>query len=216
MNLFKTLIDGITDEKIFKRICWLYIILFGILLFAIVASYYLFPEGFLRGKHPVASQLELSPNLFISMLQIFAYNLIPTGLIMASSLLAQQSKVSKDRFVPMGYLAFWVVVLLLAVYVGTWSFDIVTAAPPLQDRLLQVFDIFHHSGILELSAYLMAAATSYKFTLWYSDGRSIIRSRKREEIKLDTPEKICLLLVFILLICAALIESYNIVQLAAS
>ncbi len=214
MHLFRTLVNGVTDQKIGKRIFWLYVTFFGIFLFAIIIGYFILPEGFLRGKHPIVAHLDLSPDLLISMLQIFGYNVIPTVLIMASSLIAQQSRVNRDRFIPVGYWAFWGLVSLLGIYTGTWSFEVVTAAPPLGARLLQVFDIVHHSGLLEISAYLLAAAVSYRFTLWYSDRKKVVRSRKREEIKLAKSEWLCLVLVILLLICAAFIETYNIIQLA--
>jgi len=66
---------------------------------------------------------------------------------------------------------------------------------------------------LELSAYLLAVAVSYKFTLWYSDGKKIIKIKKWKDIKLATSEKIIFILVFVLLFCSAFIESYRIIQL---
>ena len=212
MNPFRILTDGVTDGNVYKRIGWMYITFFGIFLPTVIASYYLLPEGILRGKHPIISQLEFSSDLLILTLQIFGYNLLLMILIIAANLIAQQSRIAREKFVPIGYTAFWVVTLLLAVYTGTWSFEVVTAAPPLQDRLVRVFDILHHSGLVEISAYILAAVTSYKFTLWYSDGRRVIRSRRREDIKLDRSEKVFLVLAFVLLFCGAIIESYGIVQ----
>jgi len=66
---------------------------------------------------------------------------------------------------------------------------------------------------LELTAYLLVAVASFKFTLWYSDGKKIIKSKKWKDIKLSTSEEIIFILVFILLFCSALIESYRIIQL---
>lgn len=214
MNLLKMITNGITNANIYKRIGWMYVTFFGIFFPTIIASYYLLPEGFLRGKHPLISQFELSPDLLTSTLQIFGYNLIPIGLIIAANLVAQQSRIAKEKFVPVGYTALWVITMLFALYTGTWSFEVVTAAPPLQDRLLRVFDILHRSGLLEFSAYILAAATSCKLTLWYSDGRKVIRSRSWQDVELTRNEKGVLVLAFVLLLCAALIESYDIVQLA--
>lgn len=214
MNLLRTITNGITNENIYKRIGLMYAAFCGIFFPTIIASYYLLPEGFLRGKHPLISQVELSSDLLTSTLQIFGYNLIPTGLIIAANLIAQQSRTDEDKFIPVGYTALWVITVLFALYTGTWSFEVVTAAPPLQDRLLRVFDIFHRSGLLEFSAYIFAAATSYKFTRWYSDGKNIIRSRSWADVRLDRTEKVILVLAFVLLFCAALIESNAIVQLA--
>ena len=171
-------------------------------------------DGILRGKHPVVSALELSPNLWISTLQIFGYNLIPTSLIIGANLIAQQSRISKEKFVPIGYFGFWCIVIFAGLYLGTWSFEVVTEAPPLYLRLIRGFDVFHHAGFYELSAYLLAAVTSFKFTLWYSDGKKIVTSRKWRDVRLNSSEKIIFVLVFVLLFCGALIESYGIAQLA--
>lgn len=213
MNPFKTIVAGITDENIYKRIGWLYASFFGIFFLTAIASHFLLPEGILRGQHP-GVQFELSADLLTATLQIMGYNLLPIGLIIAASLIAQQSKTVPEKFVPLGYTVFWIDALIFGLYVGTWSFEVVTAAPPLLDRLLGVFDISRRSGLLEFSAYILAAATAYKLALWFSDGKKIIRSRKLREIRLDRSEKIVLAFAFVLLFGAALIESYGISQIA--
>jgi uncharacterized membrane protein SpoIIM required for sporulation len=213
MNPLTRIIEGVTDESVWKRAAWMYVSFFLLFEPVILLSYYLLPEGVLRGKHPIISALKFSPNLWVSTLQIFGYNLIPTFLIIGASLLAQQSRQSKDRFVPIGYTAFWGLTVMFGVIVGTWSFDIVTAAPPLLNRIVRLFDVVHHSGFLEFSAYLLAAVTAYRITLWYSDRKSIIRTRKWREIRLTGPEKILFGLSLVLLLCAALVESYGIIQL---
>jgi len=214
MNPFKRIIDGVTDESVWKRAGWMYVSFFLVFEPVIVLSYYLLAEAMLRGKHPIISGLEFSPRRWVSTLQIFGYNLIPTFLIIGSSLLAQQSRQSRDRFVPIGYTAFWGLTVMFGVIVGTWSFDVITAAPPLLDRIARLFDVVHHAGLLEFSAYLLAAVTAYRFTLWYSDRKSIIRTRRWREVRLEGSEKILLGLSFVLLLRAALVESYGIIQLS--
>ncbi len=214
MNTLKRMINGTIDDNIYKRIGWMYVSFLLIYISVTILAYLLLPDGILRGKHTVVSALELSPNLWISTLQIFGYNLIPTSLIICSNLIAQQSRISKEKFVPIGYFGFWCVVILAGLYLGTWSFEVVTEAPPLYLRLIRGFDVFHHAGFYELSAYLLVAVTSFKFTLWYSDGKKIVTSRKWRDARLNSSEKIIFVLVFVLLFCGALIESYGIAQLA--
>jgi len=214
MNTLKRIIDGTVDDNIYKRIGWMYVSFLLIYISVTILAYLLLPDGILRGKHTVVSALELSPNLWISTLQIFGYNLIPTSLIICSNLIAQQSRISKEKFVPIGYFGFWCIVILAGLYLGTWSFEVVTEAPPLYLRLIRGFDVFHHAGFYELSAYLLAAVTSFKFTLWYSDGKKIVTSRKWRDVRLNSSEKIIFVLVFVLLFCGSLIESYGITQLA--
>ncbi|MCD6127585.1 MAG: hypothetical protein J7J21_04330 [Methanomicrobia archaeon] len=214
MNTLKRIIDGTVDDNIYKRIGWMYVSFLLIYISVTILAYLLLPDGILRSKHTVVSALELSPNLWISTLQIFGYNLIPTSLIICSNLIAQQSRISKEKFVPIGYFGFWCIVILAGLYLGTWSFEVVTEAPPLYLRLIRGFDVFHHAGFYELSAYLLAAVTSFKFTLWYSDGKKIVTSRKWRDVRLNSSEKIIFVLVFVLLFCGSLIESYGITQLA--
>jgi hypothetical protein len=213
MSLLKTVTYGLTDENICKRIGWMYVTFFGVLLPAIVVSYYLLPESFLRGKHPIISRLEFSSDLLTSTLQTFGYNLIPTVLIIAASLIAQQSRIAREKFVPLGYTAFWGLAVLFGVVVGTWSFELVTPAPPLFHRFVRILDVFHHAGLLEFSAYLLVAVVSFGFTLWYSDGRKIIASRDWKDISLGRSEKALLVLAFALLLCAAFVESSGIIRL---
>jgi hypothetical protein len=213
MNPLRSIIDGATDDDVYKRVGWMYVSFFILYVAATVISFYLLPEGVLRGKHPIIRRLEFSPDLWASALLIFGYNLIPTFLILGASLLAQQSRFSEGRFVPIGYTAFWGLAVLFGVFVGTWSFELVTPAPPLLHRFVRLFDVFHRAGLLEFSAYLLVAVVSFRFTLWYSDGKTIIANRTWKDITLQRSEKNLLALAFVLLLCAALVESYGIIHL---
>lgn len=213
MGLLRQVIDGVTDEKVCQRVAWLYVTFFLLFVSMTLISYVLLPEGVLRGKHPLTSKLRFSAYRWTLMLQIFGYNLILTSLIMAANVIAQQSGLSKARFVPVGYLVFWVNTALFGIYVGTWSFGITTAPPPLERRLLGLLDIAHRAGLLEFSAYLLAAATSFKFTLWHSDGRTIVESRRWRDVSLTSAEKVLLALAFVLLLGGAFVESQRIIGL---
>jgi len=213
VNLLRKITDGVTDDNVYKRIGWMYVSFFVLLVPVTILSFYLLPEGILRGKHPIISALEFSSNFWTLTLQIFGYNLIPTFLIIGASLLAQQSRLSEGKYVPIGYTAFWGLTVLFAVVVGTWSFEVITAAPPLYRRFARILDVFHHAGLLEFSAYLLAATTSFKFTLWYSNRKEIIASRAWRDINVTRPEKVFLIVAFVLLLCAAFVESYGIIHL---
>lgn len=213
MKALQRIVNGVTDDSVYKRIGWMCVSFFALFVPTTALSFYLLPEEILRGRHPIISRLAFSPNLWVSTLQIFGYNLIPTALIMGANLLAQQSRVSKERYVPVGYTAFWGLTVLFAVVLGTWSFEVTAAAPPLHRRLLRILDVSHHSGLLEFFAYLLAAVTSFRFTLWYSDRKRIVASRTWQEVSLTSLEKALLILAFLLLLCAALVESYAIAHL---
>jgi len=207
VKLLNRIICGVTDGSIYRRIGWMAASFFLLFVSVVLLSYAVLPQGCLRGKHPIISQLRFSRTAWVSTLQIFGYNLIPTTLIILANLIAQQSRLVKERYVPVGYTAFWGLTILFAVITGSWSFDVATAAPPLLSRLTRLLDVVHHSGLVEFSAYLLAAVVSFRFTLWYSDGRRITASRDWHDIKLTGPEKAFLTLAFLLLLCAAYIES---------
>lgn len=208
---FRRIINGVTHDHVCRRIGWMYVSFFALFEPVTVLSFYLLPQGILTGKHPIISQLRFSPNLWVSTLQIFGYNLIPTFLIIGANLLAQQSRLSEEKYLPIGYTAFWGLTIFFAVVVGTWSFDVISAAPPLHYRLVRIFDVFHHSGLLEFSAYLLAAVISFKFTLWYSDRKKIVASRTWNDVHLTKLEKTLLILAFVLLFCAAFVEARGII-----
>lgn len=212
MNLFKRIMFGTVSESIYKRIMWLYAAFFLLFYSVTIISYFIFPEGILRGKHPLISNLDTSPNLWLCMLQIAGYNFIPLLLIISANLLAQKSRIIKDKFIPTGYNCFWVITIIFALYLGTWSFEVVTPAPILLTRLVQIFDVTHHSGIIEMSAYLLAAAVSYRCTLWYSDRKMIVISKRMKDISLTEREKGVFILAFLFIFISAFIEAYNIVH----
>jgi len=212
MNLLRTVVNGVTNKNVWTRIAWMYITFFLLMIPVTVSSFFFLPEGVLRGKHPLIG-FELSPLLWTSTLQIFGYNLIFTMLTIGANLFARQSRINPKKFIPTGYLAFWGVTVTMGLYLGTWSQEIVTPAPPLLDRFIHLFGIFHHAVLWELSGYLLAATTSYRFTLIFTDGKKILRRKKWQDVALTKIEKILFVLSFLLLICGAFIESYGITQL---
>jgi uncharacterized membrane protein SpoIIM required for sporulation len=214
MALFKWIIACITDERVRIRVLGMYVSFFLTYYIAMVGGYFLLPEAIFQGKHPIISRIQFSTDPFVSALQIFGYNLIPSCLIIGANLIAQQSRILKEKFVPIGYSAFWGLALTFGLVTGTWSFDVVTEAPTLQARFFRLFDVVHHSGLLEFSCYLLLAVGSFRFTRWYSDGKKIVRSRSWKEIELSIPEKVLFVVGFAILFIAALVESRGIIQIA--
>jgi hypothetical protein len=215
MNLLRTMINGVTDQNIWKRIFWMYVYFFLFLVPITILSYFILSEGILRGKHPLTG-FNLSPILWVSTLQIFGYNLVFTLLTIGANLIARRSRIYPEKFVPLGYLAFWGVTVTAALYLGTWSQEVATTAPPLHHRFIRLFDIVHRAGLWELSGYLLTATTSFKFTLIFTDGKKVVARRNWRDVTLTTTEKILFALSFILLICGAFIESYGIDRLAGN
>jgi hypothetical protein len=144
MKLITIFIRGVTDDNIWKRIIWMYFSFFLLLVPVTILSHFLLPEGILRGKNPLIG-FELSSSLWVSTLQIFGYNLIFTCLMIGANLFARQSRIYPEKFIPTGYLAFWGVTVTAALYLGTWSIEVVTPAPPLLQRFVRLFDIAHRA-----------------------------------------------------------------------
>jgi len=69
------------------------------------------PDAFLRGRHPIVSRLEFSPTLWITTLQVFGYNLIPTSLIIGANLIVQKYRITKGKFVPIRYAALYSIII---------------------------------------------------------------------------------------------------------
>lgn len=206
-KVFKWFNDGITNDNVFKRILFLYLWFFIIYILIILISHITFPEAFFRGKNPVTNSLVLSKSVLTICLQIFFYNCLPLILIVSSNLLAAKYKFLNQRFIPLGYLAFTTLTIICATYLGTWSFDMSIQAPSLIDRIVGSLDITHNSGLVELSSYLIGAAASYKISLWYCDSKKVLFRKRAKDIKFDISEKALLLMSFVLLLSAALIEA---------
>jgi hypothetical protein len=213
MNLLRTVVNGVTDENIWTRIAWMYITFFLLLIPVTVSSFFLLPEGILRGKHPLIG-FELAPLLWVSTLQVFGYYLMFTILIMGANLFAGQSRRSPKRFIPTGCLAFRGVAVTAGLYLGTWCQEIITPPPPLFNRFIRLFDIFHHTALWELSGYLSATTTSSSFTLIFTNGKRVLTRKKWQDVTLTKIEKFLFALSFVLLICGAFIETYGITQLS--
>ena len=213
MRVIKKILKGTLDDNVFKRIIFLFGSFLAIFYISLIISYFLLPEGFLRGKHPIVNMVNLSPDIWISMLQIILYNLVFIVILILSSFIAEKSKILSSRYVPISYIAFWGLMLFFGIIMGTWSFELSSPPETFTQRLICTFDIYHNSGLLEILAYLFITSVSYKFTLWYSDGKKILSSRKLRDIQLNKNEKIILVCAFLLLVLSAFIESYWIVDM---
>jgi len=214
VRLLRWIVLGITDERLHVRLVRTAVSFLLVYYVAMLGSYLLLPEGILRGRHPIISSLQFSTDPWVMGLQVFAYNIIPACLIAASNLLAERSRIARGVYVPIGYSAFWVLVGLFGAVTGTWSFDVVTTAPPIASRAWHLFDVAHHAGLLEFVGYLLIAVTSSRLVLWYSDGRRIVRSRAWKDIVTPPIEKVLLAGGFAMLLVAAGVEAAAIARLA--
>ncbi len=206
----RSLILGLTDNRLSKRLGTLVVSFLALFFSVAIASHFLLPEGILRGKHPIIANMRLPEGTLAIALQILAYNMMPLSLIVLANLLAQQSRLYPERFIPLGYLAMVTLTVICAMVLGTWSFEVVTEPPTLLARLISTFNITERSGLVELFAYLLAAASSFHFTRWFSDSKKIIRSLTWRELTLPMSDRFRLTLSILLLMVAAWVEAISI------
>lgn len=202
--------SNLTSDRLALRIATTYVIFLVIFFLVTIASYFLLPEGFLRNKHPLQTW-ETTPNLLVSTLQIFSYNLISVVMIVVANLFAMKKK--SKCFMPLGYTAFFVMITLNAVVLGTWSFSVITSPVPLLDRLVRTFDIFHRAGLWEMSGQLLILCATAKIALVLTEGKET-KTKNWKTIRLSKQEWIATCVGLILMAVGALIESYGIMNLA--
>lgn len=185
-------------------------VLFSILLFLVVffgvtiTSYYFLPEGFLKSKNPLQNW-ETSSNTFILILQIFFYNMLSVLIIILGSLFGQK-KESQTNYLSSGYLAFFTLICINGVVLGTWSFSMAGEAPPLFDRVFGAFDLIHRAGLWEMMGQLLITCAVAHIAIILTSGRKTV-TRKIRHIHLTRAEKIALMIGLSLMMIGAIIES---------
>lgn len=199
---------NMTSDSVASRITTTYICFLMIFFTVTIVSYHLLPEGLLRNKHPLQSW-DTSPNLLISTLQIFSYNLLSVVAILFANIFSTR-KNKADCFMPLGYLSFFIMITMNAVVLGTWSFSVVSAAVPLMARLIRTFDLLHRAGLWEMSGQLFVLCATVKISLIITDGKETI-TRNWRTIKLSKPEIIILCTGLLLMLSGALVESCSII-----
>ncbi|MDK2979773.1 MAG: hypothetical protein PWQ55_120 [Chloroflexota bacterium] len=196
--------ERLTSDDVWMRVGTA-ALLFLILFFGLtVISYFLLPQGILKNKHPL-QQWETSTHTPILVLQIFFYNLLSVLVILAGNLFASKME-SESRYFPTGYTAFFLLVCINGIVLGTWSFSVEHAAVPLLDRLLRTFDLVHRAGLWEMAGQLLAATGTAQIAIVRTSGRETLTG-KFSDIRLRQPEKITLALGIVFILVGALVES---------
>ncbi|MDF1520505.1 MAG: hypothetical protein P1P73_08495 [Brevefilum sp.] len=118
-------------------------------------SYFFLPEGIIRGKSAtVIVGDEAARSFFTEFLRIAAYNLfISMVLIIAANW------IFKVGCFPLGYMIPLYFVILYAILLGTNSFAI-----PLPERMAPSFAVLKRSGIYEMIAFILMAASTHRIS----------------------------------------------------
>ena len=181
------------------------ILFFGVTVFA----YYLLPEGLLKNKNPLQNW-EASENINISAIQIFLYNSMSIMVIFLGSLFGRK-KESETQYLSLGYQAFFTLITINAIVLGTWSFSVESESLPLITRLLRTFDLLHRAGLWEMSGQLLFTCSLAQSAIVLTNGKNTT-AKKISTIRLKKPERIAMIASVFLLFTGALVESAAIIN----
>lgn len=200
----------LASERLWVRIVSTYL-LFILLFFGItVLSYFLLPEGFLRDRQPLLGW-DTAPSVTTMAMQIFFFNMISVLIILFGNLFATRRK-QTEPFMPVGFNVFFILIMINAVVLGTWSFSVVTEAPPLSVRILGLFDLFHRAALWEMSGQLLILCGTAKFSLVMIEGKQVT-VRKWWKDKLPIWEWLTVGIGLLFMLAGALIESISIAKM---
>ncbi len=190
-----------------ERIIWTIFLFFIVFFGSIIISYFLLPEGLLKNKNPLQNW-DISDNILILILQIFFHNLISVIIILLASLFANK-KAQEDQSFSVGYMAFFTLICINGITLGTWSFSINSPPVPLFERIIYVFDLAHKAAIWEMTGQLLITCATAHIFLVESCGKET-KTRKIKELHLTKPEKIALITGIIFMLIGAIVESISI------
>ena len=186
-------------------------VLFSAIFFGgMIISYFLLPEGLLKNKNPLMSW-DVSDNSLLLALQILFYNLLSVVVIIAASLFGSR-KTEEENYLSAGYTAFFTLIAINSVVLGTWSFSVETEAVPLLGRIAGVFDLAHRAGLWEMAGQLLITCAVAHISIIQTGG-NLTTKRKIRDIRLTNPEKAALIAGFALMIIGAVVESISISNL---
>lgn len=201
MNYFrKKLSSSSLKERIFGTSILFFVIFFG----AMFISYFLLPEGLLKNKNPL-QHWETSDNTLILALQIFFYNLLSVLVIVLASLFGNK-KESEVNYLSVGYIAFFALISINGIVLGTWSFSVESEAVPLLDRITRTFDLVHRAGLWEMMGQLLITCATAHIATILTSGKDTV-TRTVREIRLTNPEKAALMAGIVFIMIGAVIES---------
>lgn len=199
--------EKLSSSDIKVRIKFSLLLFFALFIGVVIISYFLLPEGLLKGKIPAGS-INLPNSILNSGLKIFFYNMISVVAIVIASLF-NKKKESEANYISIGYNVFFVLIILNATILGTWSFGIQMAAPYLFERIIGIFDIFHKASLWEMIGQLFITTAIAHIGLVLTDGNNTI-TRSYKDIRLSKIEMFLILIGILLMFIGAFIESISI------
>ncbi len=201
----------LSSNNIKERIVWCTVLMLLIFFSTTILSHYFLAEGALINKNPLQSW-QTSDNMLTLFLQIFLFNLLSLIIIALASLFSQKRE-DEVNYLSVGYTVFFTLIFINGVILGTWSFTVASAAPPLLTRILGVFDILHKAALWEMTGQLLITCSLAQIAIVRDSGKYTMAT-KFKDMELNKAETISLLLGLLLMIIGALVESIAITGLS--
>lgn len=122
-------------------------------------------------------------------------------------------KESETQYLSLGYQAFFTLITINAIVLGTWSFSVESESLPLITRLLRTFDLLHRAGLWEMSGQLLFTCSLTQSAIVLTNGKNTTTG-KIKDIHLKRSERIAIVVGILFLLVGALVESTAINNIA--
>ena len=197
------------SDNVWSRIAML-ICIFCFAFFGVtIISYYLLPKGFLSNQSNM-KDFETSTSLLVCTLQIFFFNMISVFCILVTSIFSRKKG---EIYVSSGYYCFVLFVIINAITLGTGSFSEVVVDVALFERIISMFHITKHAGLVEMLGQVLIACSLANKSLVMTDGKQTT-TRKLKEINYTKTEIAVFAFGLIIMFLGALIESNTIIKMS--
>ncbi len=197
------------SDNVWSRIAML-ICIFCFAFFGVtIISYYLLPKGFLSNQSNM-KDFETSTSLLVCTLQIFFFNMISVLCILVASIFSRKKG---EIYVSSGYYCFVLFVIINAITLGTGSFSEVVVDVALFERIISMFHITKHAGLVEMLGQVLIACSLANKSLVMTDGKQTT-TRKLKEINYTKTEIAVFAFGLIIMFLGALIESNTIIKMS--
>lgn len=192
-------------NRIVTLICIFCFAFFGVT----IISYYLLPTGFLSNQSNM-KDFETSTSLLVCTLQIFFFNMISVLCILVASIFSRKKG---EIYVSSGYYCFVLFVIINAITLGTGSFSEVVVDVALFERIISMFHITKHAGLVEMLGQVLIACSLANKSLVMTDGKQTT-TRKLKEINYTKTEIAVFIFGLLIMFLGALIESNTIIKMS--
>jgi len=191
-------IKHLTDDNLFKRFVWMWVLSFSVFFLAWVASYLVLPQGILRGKLPSTWLFGEDVDVFSTFLRIFLFNFLIGGIVFTLCNLFRVGNV------PLGYVAIWLQILIFGVFKGTNSF----IYP--YETMSASFIGFLRTGLWEFTAYILMTCSTVNIAIYRQESwvnSKLTKIKQWNDVKLSKVEKSTYFVGIVILILSAFLEA---------